>query len=840
MGLGLKSAIYTASTGMKASEKTINVAGDNLANANTIGYKYDRADFVDFLSYTYHYGTSPGMGYTAGTNPIQIGMGVSLAGVTTNFSQGAFKEGLTNSDIAINGNGFLIVQQPGKSAYYYTRNGALKVNSQVDPVTGISNSFLTTNTGEYVLGYVIDDKFQIQYGALSHLRIPIGEMHIAQQTSVVNLEGVLNAIGDSATQGTVLQTPPMTDLSKSAPIADGSTTITQLPRPPVESYTNATGTIGGGNVETGDYLYRLVYVDANGIESDFSAPINATVQGGEDSVTLDNLPNIPAGYDTLRIYRAIDTSDPSQTPVFYRVADLTPGTTSYTDIVSTASIVDPARQLNQSRLGESYQYSYQYYVTYTDGFGSESVPVATGDPSTINNGQVVLSGLPVVDPADNPDNWTGRKIYRSSGFDPTEIHLVGEIFNMDPTATFIDRMSDAVLMQQEAVSEAGRENVLITQSTRLIDVGKFYQGQFVHVFEEGTLTLTPQKGTQNLPTATMQITAETTVGDYLLFLNEAFGIRNLTDGVPLDQGVLGRTINGGSQGAAVMNGSFYLLGNAGEANALTFDANDMQLYTATGPNPKQVDLGWGQDPNNRQNAIGAGVKNDLLVYDSLGSPITVQMTFVLESKTNTETVYRWFADSSDNQPVDGSAIASGTGTIRFDQNGRLIGNPEPVISIRRTQVASVDPLDFQFTMNIGALMALATVSTDVSQTYQDGAGAGTLYDFTIMPDGVIMGRFTSGAERPLGQIPLATFRNQEGLYKAGDSLFLASTNSGDAIINIAGRGGVGSIKSNCLELSNTDMGAEIINMILASAMYRANAKVMTTSNEMFDALLRII
>ena len=831
MGLGLKSAIYTASTGMKASEKTINVAGDNLANANTIGYKYDRADFVDFLSYTYRLGTSPGMGFTAGTNPTQIGMGVSLAGITTNFSQGSFKEGLTNTDIAINGNGFLIVQQPGKAVHAYTRNGALKINPDLT---------LTTNTGEYVLGFGIDDKFNIQYNAgLTHLRIPIGQLSIAEQTSTVSIEGVLNAIGDNATQGTVLQTPPMTDLSKSAPVADGSTTVTQLPRPPVEGYTEATGTNDGGEIEPGDYLYRLVYVDANGIESDFSAPINATVQDGQDSVTLNNLPNIPSGYDILRIYRAVDSGDPTQTPVFYQVADLTSGANSYTDITATANIVDPARQLHQSRLGESIQYSYQYYITYTDAFGNESVPVAMGDPCNVRNGQVILSGLPTVDPANNPDNWTGRKIYRSSGFDPTDIHLVGEIRNMDPDATFIDRISDAELLQQQAVNEAGRGNVLINYDTKLVDVGRFYQGQFVQAFEMGTLVLTPQKGTQNLRTATMEITANTTVGDYLLFLNEAFGIRNATDGVPPDQGALGSTINGGSQGATVIDGAIYLLGNSGTTNALVFDANDMQLYTATGPSPRQVNLGWGQDPSNRQDAIGAGIITDLQVYDSLGAPITVQMTFVLESKTDTETIYRWFADSSDNQPVDGSAIATGTGLIRFDQNGRLIGADNTTISVERMQVASVSPLDFQFNMNIGALMALATVSPDVRQTYQDGAGAGTLYDFTILSNGVIMGRFTSGAERPLGQIPLATFRNQEGLYKAGDSLFLAGTNSGDPIINIAGQGGVGSFKSNCLELSNTDMSAEIINMILASSMYRANAKVITTSNEMFDALLRI-
>ena len=830
MGLGLESAIHTASTGMKASEKTINVSGTNLANANTTAYKAERADFADFLSYTYRYGTSPGMGYSAGTNPTQIGMGVSVAGITTNFTQGGFKEGMTNSDIAISGNGFMIVQQEGKPYInYYTRNGVLKVNPNFE---------LTTNTGLYVMGYGIDDKFQIQYGGLSKLKIPIGEMHIAEQTNHVTIEGILDAVGDSSTQGTVLQTPPMTDLAKSAPPANSAAAVTQLPRPLVEGFTQASGGTAGGGMEPGDYLYRFAFVDADGIESDFSAPLTAAVQSGQNSVTLNNLPAVPDAYNTLRIYRAVDIGDPTQTPEFYQIADLTTETT-YTDTASTADIAEnPA--LNQSRLGESHQYSYQYYITYTDALGSESIPVAIGDPYNINNGQTILTGLPVVDPANNPDGWVGRNIYRSSGFDPTEIHLVGSIRNMDPDETFIDRMSDAELIQQPAVSEAGSGSVLMNQNTKLVDVGKFYHGQFIRVFEPGTLTLTPQKGTQNLRTSTMEITEETTVGDYLLFLNEAYGIRNIADGVQPDQGVLGQTINGGSQGAAVIDGAFYLLGNAGRDNALVFDSNDMQLKTASGQT-KLVDLGWGQDPANKQDALGASVRTDLQVFDSLGAPITVHMMFVLESKSDTETVYRWFADSSDNQPADGAAVATGSGILRFDQNGRLIAADNTTISIERTQVASVSPLDFQFEMNLGSLMALATVTPSVSQTEQDGAGAGTLYDFSVLPDGVIMGRFTSGVERPLGQIPLATFRNQEGLFKAGDSLYLAGTNSGDAMINIAGSNtnGVGSFKSNCLELSNTDMGTEVVNMILASAQYRANAKVMTTSNEMFDALLRI-
>ena len=824
MGLGLQSAIHTASTGMKASEKSINVAGNNLANANTIGYKSERADFADFLSYTYRLGTSPGMGYSAGTNPTQIGMGVSLAGITTDFSQGSFKEGMTNTDIAINGNGFLIVQEAGKpNLDYYSRNGVLKLNDDLH---------LTTNTGLYVMGYGINDKFQIQENLpLTYLRIPVGEMHIAEQTSTVTLDGILNAVGDSATQGTVLQTPPMTDLSKSAPIVNEPVTITQVVHP-VLNNTQAIGdSVAEGTMSEGDYIYRLVFVDANGVESDYSTPINAAVQSGENSVTLNNLPTIPAEYETLRIYRAADTGDPTQTPEFYHVTDLTLNAI-YTD----TGISDTTKKLDQSRLGESIQYSYQYYITYTDAFGNESRPVAIGAPYNINNGQAVLSHLPT---ADLGDDWIGRKIYRSSGFDPTEIHLVGEINNMDPNATFIDRMSDAQLMQQPTVNEAGQGNVLINQNTLLVDVGKFINGQFVNIFETGTLTLTPQKGVQELRTATLEITDATTVAEYLTFLNEAFGIRSAADGVPLDQGPIGKTINGGSPGAAVIDGSLFLLGNAGTDNTLVFDSNDMKLTTTSGET-KLINLAWGQDPNNKQDALGTSVKTDLQVFDSLGSPITVQMTFVLESKTNTETIYRWFADSSENQPVDGTAIATGSGIIRFDQNGRLIDASSTTISVERTQLASVSPLDFDFTMDIGALMALATNAPNVIQTYQDGAGAGTLYDFTILEDGTIMGRFTSGVERPLGQIPLATFRNQEGLYKAGDSLFLAGTNSGDAMIGIAGTDGIGKIKSNSLELSNTDMGTDIVNMILASAMYRANAKVMTTSNEMYDALLRII
>ncbi|MDR0390316.1 MAG: flagellar hook-basal body complex protein [Planctomycetaceae bacterium] len=810
--------MHTAQTGMGAAEKSINVSGNNLANANTWGYKAERPDFASFISYIYSYGYGEGQTYTAGSNPLQIGMGVELASVTTDFSQGSFKEGMTASDVAINGNGFLIVRDsadPNSTRQtYYTRDGALKINGNHD---------LVTNTGMYVFGYGIDDQFRIQNDKLTSLKIPINEMHIAQETSEIRIEGILNATGDSATQGTVLRTKQMTDLSKPSPPQNAGN-ISQIIQPNVEGYANINGTISAtGNIEDGKYLYRFTFVDASGIESDYSVPLQAEVASGQNSLVIDNLPMIPAGYSSLRIYRATEPNNPSIKPPFHLVDQISnPLQTTYTDTMSS-NVLSANPVLSEGRLNGSYD----YYVTYFDAAGNESRPVQAGNSYNVNGGQLMLSDLPV----DLSGEWVGRRVYRNTSADPTTFNLVGELRNMDSNAVLLDRVSDAELANgtRLEMSEAGRGDVLITGLTRLVDVGKFENGEFLNVFETGTLDFTPTKGGLSLKAASFEITNETTVADYLTFLNESFGIRNTADGVSPDQGEIGKLINDGTQGAYVLNGALFLLGNTGKQNELELQTTD------TLQQQHHLDLGWVEI----QESKGESVSSDLQVFDSLGAPVGVRMTMVLESKSNTETIYRWYADSPDNQPEDGVAVATGTGLLRFDQNGRLIGETNTTISVERTSIASNSPLDFQFNMNLDAVMALAVNAPEISQTYQDGAGAGTLYDYNILEDGTIMGVFTSGVERPLGQIPLATFPNQEGLYKAGDSLYQVSANSGDAKIGIAGSDGIGTIRGRSLELSNTDIGQEIIDMILASAMYRANAKIMTTSNEMYDALLRI-
>ncbi|MGL4944111.1 MAG: flagellar hook-basal body complex protein [Thermoguttaceae bacterium] len=825
MGIGLNSAIHVAGMGMGAAEKTIGVIGHNLANANTIGYKSQRADFNTVLAYTYTYGSGEGQTSptNGGTNPIQIGMGVQLAATTTNFSQGAIKDGMGITDMAIAGNGFFVVSTAANArpeAILYTRNGAMKLDG---------TNTLVTNTGEYLLGYGVNDKFQIQTTKLTPLTIPIGQLNIAEATTTTTLEGTLNAIQTVEPQGTVLKTPPMTNLAVSSP-GDVALSSSLVARPQVEGLTDLKA-VATGNMDAGDYIYRMAYVDAAGVESDFSSPINIALSA-TGGVAITDLPPAIAGYTQLRIYRADKPSDVSVSPVFHEVTTVAAGTNSYNDTASSASIAGNPT-LNTNRLDGSYQ----YYVTYADANGNESRPSLLSVVQNVNGGQLLLTNIPAVDPQSNPDNWTTRRIYRSTGTDATTFYHVGDVAGMDPQSTFIDRTSDSQLVTHQEISLAGRGNALATSETKMTDVGKYVgNGIFTPLFTQGTLEFSPRKGDTNLAAQKLAITDKTVMGDYLKFLDESLGIRSQTpgSGLPSDQGTVGRTIRNGNPGATIVDGSLVILGNSGEKNAIEIRSGDM---TITNQNHRTtVDAGL----VSIQTAEGVSTTSDMLVFDSLGAPVKVRLTLVLESTSNTETVYRWFADSPDNQPQTGNTIAVGSGRLVFDQHGKLVDAGNPEVSVDRTLIASVSPTEFKFQMELGGVAALATNKPAIAQTHRDGAPAGTLYDFSIGRDGVITGIFSSGVSRPLGQLVLANFANPEGLFQTGDSLYQVGSNSGQPRYGTPDTTGYGDIRWKSVEASNTDLGRELIDMISASAMYRANTKVLSSSTQMFDELIRMV
>jgi len=235
-----------------------------------------------------------------------------------------------------------------------------------------------------------------------------------------------------------------------------------------------------------------------------------------------------------------------------------------------------------------------------------------------------------------------------------------------------------------------------------------------------------------------------------------------------------------------------------------------------------------------QAANGDTYTTSITGYDSKGSKVTLTLDFTYDS-TNDE--WDWTASASDGATTN-------TGSISFDANGNL-NSPvtDPTISITGLSSGAADLsltwdlVDASGTSN-GDITGYASASTTTSQ-YQDGYSAGSLQNITVDENGVVTGRFSNGQIKDLAQVALADFNNPAGLISMGGNLFAESRASGSAIIGPASTAGRGSITSNSLELSNTDLANEFVNMITAQRGFQANARVITASDELLTELVNL-
>src|SRR5690606_30649973 len=113
---------------------------------------------------------------------------------------------------------------------------------------------------------------------------------------------------------------------------------------------------------------------------------------------------------------------------------------------------------------------------------------------------------------------------------------------------------------------------------------------------------------------------------------------------------------------------------------------------------------------------------DFIVYDSLGTPLNVRVTAVLQERTGSSTVYRWFADSPNNDPSSGADISVGTGLVTFDGEGNFIAATNSTVSIDRRNTPSASPLEFE--LDFTQLSGLAEATASLAASRQDGSAPG--------------------------------------------------------------------------------------------------------------------
>jgi flagellar hook protein FlgE len=227
-----------------------------------------------------------------------------------------------------------------------------------------------------------------------------------------------------------------------------------------------------------------------------------------------------------------------------------------------------------------------------------------------------------------------------------------------------------------------------------------------------------------------------------------------------------------------------------------------------------------------------------------------QITLDLSALTQTTSASSLALDSQDGQAtgardnywtweasMDGSEVSTGTTkTLVFDSDGAFNSMTGSIAisaaAFGNGAAAQTVALDFSDVTQFASASA-------TSVNAQDGYPSGTLEKFSIGSDGVITGIYSNGMTKTLGQIPLAKCANPGGMTKEGDNMFAASVSSGQMETAAAGEGGRGTISNGVLEMSNVDLAQAFTDMIITQRGFQANAKIITTSDEMLSDLVNL-
>lgn len=222
------------------------------------------------------------------------------------------------------------------------------------------------------------------------------------------------------------------------------------------------------------------------------------------------------------------------------------------------------------------------------------------------------------------------------------------------------------------------------------------------------------------------------------------------------------------------------------------------------------------------------------VYDSLGIAHEVSGRFERQDDGT------WNLELT--MPAADGSVAGGTiSGLTFGPDGSLQGPVTASVDLTFSDGAAPSTL----TLDLGGQNGLGGITqhdggTTVKITDQDGYASGDLASFVVSQTGEIVGKYSNGVDLTIDSIAIATFRNPEGLEKAGSTLFAESSNSGVAQLDHGGAGGAGLIQSGSLEGSNVDTAEEFVRLIEAQRSFQGNARVITKSDEMLAELVQIV
>ncbi|EAI5558353.1 flagellar hook protein FlgE [Campylobacter jejuni] len=833
-------SLWSGVSGLQAHQVAMDVEGNNISNVNTTGFKYSRADFGTMFSQTVKIATAPTDG-RGGSNPLQIGLGVSVSSTTRIHSQGSVQTTDKNTDVAINGDGFFMVSDDGGLTRYLTRSGDFKLDAYGNFVN---------NAGFVVQGWNINWDTQSIDSSRTPQNIFIDPgMHIpAAKSTEVAIKANLNSGLSVGTAKT-----PIYGLDS------------------VHGFNKKDGTAKNEN-DTG--ITQFYTTSKNSVEvTEKGVDCAALFNGKGDGLNLRDGQGIWVSYADSKF----STDVPNGVNVFNPNTQATQNGVIFWGDENNAVNLDIT--LNGVRIQnnsiKSLDQAIEYINTFTaptdtrEGTGVKAVRKADG------------SGIEFINT--NADGTTDNM--KNIDLVVNQANTAGERHNLTWQAN--NNSFQAVSRKKGANSVwiPGNNPVNGTERIQIVTAHKYvysstpvqldpmYNPDGGPAFNQANIN-TPGTAENNYRNAVNGSLLNTTVRTFrttedlreLLQRDARYGVdydgsgRFEADGSDVNEGVkvtVGATgefiISNPNVQSTPPNG---IVQNNRRPHDISFNVTaytDAKGKVST--NMAFTNIFKGFDGvltvgnSNRQSeqlflsAFSAGLE----IFDSLGSKHTIEVQFVKQSTTQ-DGGNEWQMIIRVPEPAEINTTGEGpnnivVGTARFNNDGSLANYSPKTINFSPNNGAAPNQqikLSFGTSGSNDGLVSSNSASTLTGQA-TDGYTSGNLKPDAIRVDdkGNILGEFTNGKTFAVAKIAMASVANNSGLEEIGGNLFKVTANSGAIVVGEAGTGGRGEMKTSALEMSNVDLSRSLTELIIIQRGYQANSKTISTSDQMLQTLIQL-
>jgi len=864
-------SLWSGVSGLNAHQTAMDVEANNIANVNTVGFKYSRTNFQNLLSQTVKSATAP-QGNLGGKNSLQVGLGASVSAVETMFKEGSIQNTDKNTDMAINGDGFFVVSEDGGKTYKYTRAGDFTFDSD--------GNFVDPN-GYVVQGWLSDaqtHKIDTAKG-VQPISIPPGLTTPANPTSKIQIKANLNS-GDhikemNGTRGTVEQDMNMNGLydvnGNTISLLPGQSQITvKIKRPNSNTDTTITLTYGKSDNNhdnkfttlkdlVDEINYNLTH-DTNGKFYDSISSLSYIYVNGDGQI-VD--PDNKIDSISTQVTNLNDVLNQLNQPNSTRSGNLKAIQNSFIG-------ADDVGELFNSN-GDAFNLKDNEGIQATiEGLHENRKFVyqkSAGDSTTCG-----ISNNSYIGPASVSDSNEGTHwLYTSDGSERANLNITDSTHHNtlklyvtngnggDDTITLIYGKDFYTI--SDLICEA---NTKLSNDTNI-------NGKVQLTFSNGKISYTSTDSNYYVDSAHAYTdsTSSTTVGNFdsmfkklgksqggvtdqymkkdTYYFNNIEDLRHLWQLAIDDSNNPANDSNANTQqtkGIVTINndGKLTIKNTSSSAFNITVKGypqdKDNQLFTNAFSPVNGTLAAGGISLSQPMNAATHTTSID--VFDSLGSKHTLTLHFRkthTSTNPNDPTVWKWYAESPAPSTLDRPA----SGYVKFNSDGSINSfNPPSLIFNANdgSKSGQAIQLDFGTIGKFDGITSFEAPSSTSGQT-QDGYPGGDLQQLVVDQTGTIIGVFTNGRSYSLAQVAIAKFVNNEGLMSESGTLFSASPNSGDPIIGTAGTGGRGNITPSALEMSNVDLSRALTQLIVIQRGFQANSKTITTSDQMLNTLLQL-